>query len=249
MAHTLSTLPQFEEARKDIRAFDAPWKRLLRKSLAVRQATLSGRWLLATLQRAEHGKISKAGAQHSDKSFARHIGLEVARHVIEAETRKNFDYNPASSSHCVHLVLRLKDTEALEDFLGAVVGKHGLRKLNDRIHATRRAPEDEKPEALLATVESDRQGLHVHAVLYNRAPVSLEYFAHRAQEVFSGYTLVKEAHATVLADDTQLVRVSGYGLKRTVPVLTGRYPALYLGSIYSAREWRELAQAFSRVLS
>lgn len=250
MAQTSITLPEPARACKPFSSNDPVWKQKLRKALSYRDAATWGdRWTVATLTRAEAGKFSKAGAGLTGKSFARHMGHEVTRHVVEAETRNNPAYDPGRGSHCIHVILRLKTADNLEDFLGAVVARHAMKVLNARIHATRKPPEDEKPEVLLATIEHDQQGVHVHAVVYNRAPITLEYFATQAREVFAGFTLVKEAHTVALQDDTQLVRVAGYGLKRTVPIMAGKFPALFLGSVYSAKEWRSLAHSFSTVLS
>lgn len=245
MANLVITLPKTADPCKHKSTPVPFWKEKLRRALAARNPDREDQWALASLQRAETGKFSKAGP--NGKSFARHMGHEVTRHVIEAETARNADYVPTESAHCVHVILRLKTAANLEDFLGVAMARHGMNMLHRRAYR-RKAPEDTRPELLLATVERDGQGVHVHAVVYNRTAADLEDFAVWAREVFGGFTLVKEAHTVPLKDDTQLVRVAGYGLKRTVPIVTGQYPAIFLGSLYSAAEWRGLARAFARVL-
>lgn len=246
MADIATTLPKTAEPCKRKCAPVPNWKEKLRAALAARNPDRIDQWTLASIQRAETGKISKGAA--SGKSFAQHMGHEVTRYVVEAETARNLEYLPTAGAHCVHVILRLKKADNLEDFLGSAMARHGMNMLHRRAYK-RNPPEGTRPELLLATVEQDGQGVHVHAVVYNRTAAGLEVFAGWAWEVFAGFTLVKEAHTVPLKDDTQLVRVAGYGLKRTVPIAMGKYPAVFLGSIYTATEWRGLARAFSRVLS
>jgi hypothetical protein len=200
------------------------------------------------MARVDTGKFPKRGVRGDGKNFAHHLGCEVLRRVVGCESQRA-SYDPTTGAHCVHLILRLKTADNLEDFIGALL-RHGLNKLHARVSGTRKVGglTEARPEMLVATVEDDRHGVHVHAVLYNRAPVTLTYFAKEAAAVFGGFTAVATAHVVELADDTRLVRVAGYGLKRAVPIMAGRYPAVFLGQLYTAKEWRELAKAFSRVL-
>lgn len=247
MADLFTTLPNSADLCKHKSAPVPCWKAKLRLAIANRQLDREAQWALASIQRAETGKISQYKGVPNGKSFARHMGHEVTRRVIEAETARQPGYDPTAGAHCVHVILRLKKADNLEDFLGVALARHAMNMLHRRAYK-RKALEDTRPELLLATVEQDNQGVHVHAVVYNRTALDLEVFATHAREVFAGFTLVKEAHVVALTNDTQLVRVAGYGLKRTVPIITGRYPAVFLGSLYSAAEWRGLARAFANVL-
>lgn len=233
-----NSVRKYPEQGKPKLSLDALWKQRMRRALAGRAVGPPAEDRDFTVWRNAPGN-----------TFAQHMGREVARHVAQTQAARQPSYEAAAMAHCVHVVIRLKSDANLEDMLGVVLLRHALNKLSARVQAVRKHSGETlagRPEVLLATVEQDGQGVHVHAVLHNRASVSLEIFSDHARAVLSGFTAVQEVYTRALVNDAALDYVVGYGIKRAVPIMAGRYPAVFLGSLYSAGEWRSLVRAFQK---
>ncbi len=227
------------------------WKEKLRASLAERAANWeqhrANQWTAALLPHVE--AAAPLAGHHTAKrvvrNFRRVLGHEALRRVLTEQGNRHAGYEPGRAASCLYLTVRMKPgPENLEADLAKLM-RHGFVLADTKatgIHSIANVPADRRAEVLLATIERDQIGVHIHAVIANRSGADLEKFQALVRASVARLPFAAEVHTKAITNDTEIARTVAYSMKRAVPILSGAYPAIFMGNLYSAEEWRCFAK-------